>query len=185
MFKPSQAVKFTEAAKVLANNYNPDSGSATGVWYEGCAQAIRLLNAIPREIRRFDDALIRGQLAERIYRLNTKNRTQPSLSWELLKTQTEHAQAPTPQLPETNLPEVSVEETVIPLAEVLNPYGFFPGVLTKQVRDLAQERPRRQGEYWGVENRNVSLFWTDETTLKPKVVLLIEGGTVPSNANGL
>lgn len=197
-FRPGQAVLFTEAAKILANVYAQDAIQTTGVWYEGYAQALAELNAIPRELRRFDGELTRGQLAEMIYRLETQDQSQPSLSWNELKTQTEQA----PREPETggplSLPKDPAVSTPlppaqppapnfdIPISAIADPFDFLPGLTSAAIKQLNDLEPRRLGsQYYLVNRGNVWLWWTQEGVFPSRTILLVEGDSTPQHVRGL
>jgi len=82
-FKPSATINFVEASKIIVNAYELPT-TETGVWFEGYVRALDELNAIPSSISGFDDQLTRGEMAEIIWRLETENTTETTVSYEQL-----------------------------------------------------------------------------------------------------
>lgn len=84
-FHPNSPVTFSEAAKVLSMVYRLDLGDDTDSWYEPYARALSDAHAIPTSIYSFSQALTRGQLADIVYRLDSGNRSQSSLTYDDLE----------------------------------------------------------------------------------------------------
>lgn len=96
-FRPAQNINFVEAAKILANGYNlihreehcngklcPDVDTVDHPWYEQYVRALAAENAIPFSIVGLNQAITRGEMAEIIYRLKTKNTDKPSRTYNYL-----------------------------------------------------------------------------------------------------
>lgn len=92
-FRPGQFINFIEAAKILANAYGlvqhdadcggkmcPDLNSPDHPWYEQYVRALEAKHAIPPSILRFDQVLMRAEMAEMIYRLDAKIVTLSSMT---------------------------------------------------------------------------------------------------------
>lgn len=104
-FKPAADINFVEAAKIIATIDNfyingvgyhnsvttdgrvlgPDlPASQDGYWYESYVRYLSNHAAIPLSISTLDHPLTRGEMAEMIYRLKTKNADKPSRTYEEL-----------------------------------------------------------------------------------------------------
>lgn len=81
-FRPGNPVSFVEAAKILANVFAFEIGKPTegDQWYKPYVQRLSDLHAIPATIKRFDQPLTRGEMAEIVYRLKANNTTKASAS---------------------------------------------------------------------------------------------------------
>jgi hypothetical protein len=90
-FKPANAITFAETASVLAqsvqvleflgNTKKPLSLAPSTPWYKAPVTYLADRNAIPDSITRFHDPITRGEMAEIIYRLRTKNTGKKSRSY--------------------------------------------------------------------------------------------------------
>jgi len=70
-YRPSRSINFAEAAKIISNVFSLSiEGADTGeFWYRPYVQKLSDLHAIPSSIKRFDQTLTRGEMAEMVYRL--------------------------------------------------------------------------------------------------------------------
>lgn len=77
-FQPSRLVNFAEASKIitLAQKLNPKLSD--DFWYQGYVEKLEENFAIPMSVQTFGSNLVRGEMAEILWRLKTKNQTQPS-----------------------------------------------------------------------------------------------------------
>jgi predicted DNA-binding antitoxin AbrB/MazE fold protein len=80
-FKPENNVKFTEAAKIVAQVFSPVENTSDEIWYRPFVNRLSAEKAIPKDILSFDHNLTRGQMAELIYRLKWKISNKPSLNY--------------------------------------------------------------------------------------------------------
>ena len=83
-FRPNQSITFVEAAKMAstilqlsAEHSNPTDPR----WFTVYVQNLSDHNAIPTTIKRLDQVLTRGQIAEIVYRLSDANTSKASLHW--------------------------------------------------------------------------------------------------------
>lgn len=91
-FKPSQNITFVEAAKILTHyfrldlyngiNANAPSGSP---WYYAYVRTLDDQFAIPLSIKKFDQNITRGEMAEMIYRLKTVTQDKTSASYDSIR----------------------------------------------------------------------------------------------------
>ena len=79
-YRPSSYVNFVEGAKIIANVFSLDiQNQATGeFWYRPYVQRLSDLHAIPASIKRFDQTMTRGEMAEIVYRLKADKETKAS-----------------------------------------------------------------------------------------------------------
>jgi len=77
-FKPEQPVNFVEASKIfsLAYKQNPQAYSAD--WFEPFVRALEGSKAIPTSVAGLDKPLVRGEMAEIMWRLSEQKTDQPS-----------------------------------------------------------------------------------------------------------
>lgn len=69
-YHPADAINFVEAAKIISNVFALDTTRETGeFWYHPFVKRLSELHAIPVSIKRFDQILTRGEMAEIIFRL--------------------------------------------------------------------------------------------------------------------
>lgn len=68
-FKPGDKVKFVEAAKILANTFELQPGAAKDLWYQPFVEVMQKNNYIPATIKRFDQEVDRGEMAEWMWRI--------------------------------------------------------------------------------------------------------------------
>ncbi|GEM_PF-2673335 len=81
-FQPHNNVTFVEAAKILCNAFlaNEQLQNGTQDWYIPYVNALSDHFAIPLTIAKLDSALTRGEVAEMIYRLDTRTKNLPSFA---------------------------------------------------------------------------------------------------------
>jgi hypothetical protein len=88
-FKPNHSITFAEAAKVSANvlalNVKDTASVSDPKWYTAYVLRLADLHAIPTTIRRFDQVITRGQMAEIVFRLKTANMTKASAKYNTLR----------------------------------------------------------------------------------------------------
>lgn len=80
-FRPADWVNFAEAAKIIVNGYGL-SIRQTGTWYEGYVRALEDKGAIPQSIKKFDQLITRGEMAEMMYRLTAGITGLPTATYE-------------------------------------------------------------------------------------------------------
>lgn len=70
-YRPEGNINFVEAAKILSNVFSLQvAGNETGeFWYRPYVKRMDDLNVIPASIKRFDQILTRGEMAEMVFRL--------------------------------------------------------------------------------------------------------------------
>jgi hypothetical protein len=86
-YRPTNTINFVEAAKILSNVFslqlaNPDMGE---FWYRPYVERLADLNAIPTSIKRFDQAITRGEMAEMVYRLKADREDKASASYSSIQ----------------------------------------------------------------------------------------------------
>ena len=81
-YRPADSINFVEAAKIIANVFALDvQNQATGeFWYRPYVQRLSDLHAIPTSIKRFDQTITRGEMAEITYRLKADREDKASTS---------------------------------------------------------------------------------------------------------
>jgi len=79
-FKPNHYITFAEAAKITANvfAYKLDRESGDEWWYMPYVERLADLNAIPTTLRKANQEITRGEMAEIVFRLHSKNVTKAS-----------------------------------------------------------------------------------------------------------
>jgi len=81
-FRPEREINVAEAAKIIAKKYNlAKEDPNAGAWYQPFVQGLAAKDAIPLSIQRFDEFVTRGEMAEMIYRLQTRVK-KPSQTYE-------------------------------------------------------------------------------------------------------
>jgi len=68
-FRADKDISFSEAAKVLVNAFHLKVDSATSIWYEKYVRALEAVGAIPDSVKRFQQPLTRGEMANMIFRI--------------------------------------------------------------------------------------------------------------------
>lgn len=68
-FKPGDNVKFVEAAKILANTFELQSGAAKDLWYQPFVEAMQKNHYIPATIKNLGQEVNRGEMSEWIWRM--------------------------------------------------------------------------------------------------------------------
>lgn len=86
-FKPGDSINFAEAAKIISNVFSLQiENEATGeFWYRPYVQRLSDLKAIPTSIKRFDQILTRGEMAEIVFRLKADREDKASTSFSALR----------------------------------------------------------------------------------------------------
>lgn len=79
-FKPGNNIKFTEAAKIIANTLF-QTAQGTDPWYRSFVDKLGSENAIPISIMEFGKEITRGEMAEMIYRLKAGIQTKSSQTY--------------------------------------------------------------------------------------------------------
>jgi hypothetical protein len=82
-FKPGEYISFVEAAKILSNTFvlQTEPEPENEKWYEKYVKKLDEENAIPMSIKRFDQPITRGEMAEMLFRLKTGNDSKASQSF--------------------------------------------------------------------------------------------------------
>lgn len=92
-FRPDTSISFSEAASILSNptiftssdlTY-PDAPNPSVAWFKYPIDFLAMNYAIPTSISSISQYITRGEMAEMIYRLQTKNIAKPSRTFEDLK----------------------------------------------------------------------------------------------------
>ncbi len=86
-YRPAESINFVEAAKIISNIFSIDvKANETGeFWYRPYVQSLSDLHAIPTSIKRFDQTLTRGEMAEIIYRLKADREDKASATFSQLR----------------------------------------------------------------------------------------------------
>lgn len=82
-FRPAQPINFVEAAKLFDRAFD-FTGSEGSAWYEAYVRTLEERNAIPVSIKKFDQLITRGEMAEIMYRLKANIKTKPSTTYDEL-----------------------------------------------------------------------------------------------------
>lgn len=82
-FRPAAPITFPEASKILITLFVGNLAS-DDMWYTPYAEKMGEMHAIPFSITRIDQPITRGELAEMVYRLKTKNTTKTHTSYDFL-----------------------------------------------------------------------------------------------------
>ena len=78
-YRPLRPINFVEGAKIATRVFAIDVIEDSGEkWYEPYVRRLDELKAIPTTIKRFDQPLTRGDMAEIVYRLKAKDTTKAS-----------------------------------------------------------------------------------------------------------
>lgn len=87
-FQPGHTIIVAEAAKIAAKVFaidvRRDNNGVDDKWYSIYIQTLGGLNAIPPSIHSVSQAMTRGEMAELIFRLKTKNTDKTATSWQEL-----------------------------------------------------------------------------------------------------
>lgn len=97
-FKPAQNIQFVEAAKIISNGFELESGSDE-IWYRPFVMNLTERRAVPTSILSFDKNITRREMAVMIYRLRVKDSVQPSVSYEMIETGVIDGPTTTDELP--------------------------------------------------------------------------------------
>lgn len=83
-YRPAASINFVEAAKILSIVFSLKvEGDTTGeFWYRPYVQRLSDLHAIPSSIKRFDQIMTRGEMAEIVYRLKADREDKASASFK-------------------------------------------------------------------------------------------------------
>ena len=89
-FKPDQNINFAETAKIVFNGFQGSDAYVAPVdhnapWYFTYADDLAFRHAIPTTITRFDQQITRGEMAEIVFRLKTKNTSLSSKTYAELR----------------------------------------------------------------------------------------------------
>lgn len=86
-FRPDNKINFVEAAKIIALSdiqYVDMAKTLEGPWYKPHVEYLESHHAIPTDIKKFDQLLTRGEMAEIIYRLSVQQ-VLPTQTFESLQ----------------------------------------------------------------------------------------------------
>ncbi len=86
-FQPAESINFVEAAKIINNVFSLGlEEETTGeFWYRPYVQRLSELKAIPTSVKRFDQILTRGEMAEMVYRLKADREDKPSTNMSSMR----------------------------------------------------------------------------------------------------
>lgn len=84
-FKPAEAINFAEASKVVVNVFGLDPSETLNPWYRPYVESLSSEAAIPLSISDLDKKIMRGEMAEVIWRVNEGKTDLTSLSYEELE----------------------------------------------------------------------------------------------------
>jgi hypothetical protein len=86
-FRPGESINFVEAAKIISNVFSIQvkNEENTEFWYRPYVQSLSDLHAIPTSIKRFDQILTRGEMAEILYRLKADKMDKASATMGSIK----------------------------------------------------------------------------------------------------
>ncbi len=85
-FRPGQYINFAEAAKIIVNTLGLEmTADDNGVWYKVYVKALSDLSVIPQDVAGFNYNITRGQMAEMIWRIKTKQIYAPTADYKMLK----------------------------------------------------------------------------------------------------
>jgi hypothetical protein len=87
-FKPENNISFAEEAKIIVNTFGFEVESGDN-WYEGFVRKMDELNAIPKTVESFTEAIDRGEMAESVYRIDADETDKISPSFEEIETWSE------------------------------------------------------------------------------------------------
>ncbi len=76
--KPGQNINFVEASKILSLAYKQKTQGDGVEWYEPYTNALESAKAIPPSIAKLDAPLMRGEMAEMMWRISEKKTDQPT-----------------------------------------------------------------------------------------------------------
>jgi len=92
-FRPDISISFSEAASILSNpgvfassgfTY-PHTPGPSDPWYKHPIDFLAMHKAIPTSVTSISQYITRGEMAEMVYRLQTKNASKPSRTFEDLE----------------------------------------------------------------------------------------------------
>lgn len=81
-YRPAENINFAEAAKIISNVFSlqVEAGDTGEFWYRPYVQRLSDLHAIPTSIKRFDQIMTRGEMAEIVFRLKADRTDKASAS---------------------------------------------------------------------------------------------------------
>jgi len=88
-FQPKKLINFAEASKIIANAQDLLTEENVEIWYKGFVEKLEENYAIPDSIKTFESNITRGQMAEILWRLQTKNQSKNSKRFVDLEVVTE------------------------------------------------------------------------------------------------
>lgn len=85
-YRPLRPINFVEAAKIATRVFSLNVVEDKGeFWYKPYINRLGELNAIPTSIKRLDQQITRGEMAEIVYRLKAQKTDKPSMTVNDLK----------------------------------------------------------------------------------------------------
>ncbi|QQR55360.1 beta-propeller domain-containing protein [Candidatus Peregrinibacteria bacterium] len=85
LFRPANPINFAEASKILVRAFELEEDPTLTPWYRPHAEALEDLAAIPPSIGDFEKELMRGEMAEMVWRLSEEEYELDSLTYEDLE----------------------------------------------------------------------------------------------------
>lgn len=83
-FHPDSEINFVEAAKIVGMGYGLEE-SADNIWYQPYVEFLEEAGAIPPSVNSFSSKITRGEMAEIIYRVDSGEPNEDSLSYDDLE----------------------------------------------------------------------------------------------------
>jgi len=82
-FHPTKSINFVEAAKVINNVFSLNIGAYQSgeFWYRPYVQNLSDLHAIPTNVKRLNQTLSRGDMAQIVYRLKVDSKTDANMGF--------------------------------------------------------------------------------------------------------
>jgi len=83
-FKPGSSINFVEAAKIISNVFsvNLEEYQVGDIWFRPYVQSLSDLHAIPTNIRRLNQTLSRGDMAQIVYRLKVDSIEESNMGYD-------------------------------------------------------------------------------------------------------
>lgn len=89
-FRPEQPINFVEASKIVVTALSLEIDETNdAVWYEKYVKSLEMVAAIPATVESFDQHISRGEMAEMVWRVETKNMNKESNSYGMLNEEQE------------------------------------------------------------------------------------------------